>query len=230
MAIAGVATTVMDLYQFFKQREEAKKLKKEAEELKEGAEYKVPESVDKALRLAELQASQKELPGQSIMEQRIGQQISSGIESAEKFAPSSASALGALAGIYGQGMEAYKDLDIEAARQTQENLKNLQAVQMGRAPYEEKEWQYNKYLPYMQAAQMSAALENASLANLQAGWQTAETGVENIFGMIYGQQYGGGSQQQTQPATQVGSSQYQGYELTQEDYDKLEQIARLMQG
>ncbi len=200
------STFVGDLIIGYNQLQKAKELEKEAKLLKGGAQYQIPESVEQALALAKLQASQRQLPGQNIMEQRIGENISSGIGNIQKMAPSSSAALGAIGGVYGKGMENFRDLDIEASRQIQENLFNLQRVYAARAPYEEKEWKINKYDPYMQAASMSAQMKAAAGQNIISGFQAQEDSVWNsidsVMGMMSGGIGGGDKTVETQPVEQ----------------------------
>lgn len=145
---------------------------------------------DRALGVAESLASQREIPGQSLYENKLATQTGAGMGNIMDVAGSSAAALGGVASLYGQEQNALTDLGIAGAQFYAGNQAQLQDA-LGRKREQEKEyWYLQKYAPYLEAKQKAEALRNAYLTNAVNSWGSAEAGVEQFFQDWYGAKFG----------------------------------------
>ena len=87
-------------------------------------EYTMPSELENMLSLYQQRAAANELPGQSLMENKLGAQTAFGQRAAEKYAGTSGQALGAVTGLYGQQMNApvYPDRAVKVAGVAAANL------------------------------------------------------------------------------------------------------------
>jgi len=89
-------------------------------------QYTIPGAYEDMMSLYRRRAEANELPGQSLVENKLGAQTAFGQRAAEKYAGTSGQALGAVTGLYGKQMDAVRDLGIQFANFKAQERVNLQ--------------------------------------------------------------------------------------------------------
>lgn len=136
-------------------------------------EYEIPGAATSALDVSKRLAASRELPGQSIMEDKLRTSTASGVEGIKKYTDSPAAAMDYITKLYGGEMGAKNELDIAAAQNYQSNQIGLQGALGDYAKYEDKAFDYNKDAPYQAAMNAAAMLKEGSLQNIFGGLQGA---------------------------------------------------------
>jgi hypothetical protein len=121
------------------------------------------------LASAQGQASQVQLPGQSLIEQQIGGATSKGMTAAKEATDSPAAILGQLAQLTGNEQDKYTDLGIAAAQNWTSNQDVLRNALSTMAGEEKAQWQWDKANPYLAAMQTAAGLQKTGTENLIGG-------------------------------------------------------------
>jgi hypothetical protein len=149
---------------------------KRANELMENnvrPDYEIPAEIDQIVQMARVLASQNELPGQDIIEEKIGGTLGNQVRDIRDMSSSSAAALSALSRSYGNTVAQQRDLGISAAQ----NKQRLQELLMERlkmkAQYQDKAWKMNELDPYLETAATASALKQAGLTNIYSGIEGA---------------------------------------------------------
>lgn len=161
-AAGGVFKTGLGVAQYIK----AKKLEKT---LGKRPAYKTPEEIAQMLALVKAGASQTELPGQGILEQKIGAASAEGVRQATQASDSSASLNAGIAGITGSEQDKLGDIGVEAANYRQMQQEKLKQALMATAPYKDKEFDINKMEPFKEKASAIEALKGSALENAYGG-------------------------------------------------------------
>lgn len=132
-------------------------------------EYNIPQSQIEALNNAKYMASQTELPGQNIMQQKIDQG-SAGALSNLKDVSQSGSALGSnIANIYRGNVGGQNQLNLAAAENFNNNQANFRGELNKMAPFEQKKWELNELEKYKNNMAASSALREGAFRNLSSG-------------------------------------------------------------
>jgi hypothetical protein len=142
----------------------------------ERPDYEIPQSLKDMLENAKQVASQTQLPGQSLAEEKLSAASAQGITAAKQSGDSPTSTLGTISNIIGSEQSKLRDLAASAATAWQTNQSTLRAAMQSMATEENKQWQYNEYLPYMAAMEKAAALQKSGQENLFAGVSDAVGG------------------------------------------------------
>ena len=131
--------------------------------------YEIPQAVQEATNNAKYVAGMTQLPGQNIMEDRLGRNTSNALADLKEVS-NSPSQLGAnLAKVYGNQMNAENNLGIQAGQNWMNNqgLLRNQLTQLGQA--QNYQFDYNKNQPYQNNMAARSALKEGSFRNLSAG-------------------------------------------------------------
>ncbi|MFO7880957.1 MAG: hypothetical protein R6U52_00270, partial [Kosmotogaceae bacterium] len=175
-AVGGLAKTGYGMWQ-------AKQGKKERERLMgQIPDYETPMSLQQMSSLygdylAETERMGDKMPGQDLMEQSMREYAQSQVRNLRQTARTSTEALGATTDVISQTMENLQSLEIQGAKEAAN--RKLQATQMygqslGQiAPYEEREWQYEEWMPWMTRL-------NQAQAKYSAGMRGVQSGISNI--------------------------------------------------
>lgn len=146
--------------------------------------YNIPSSVNEYLSNARAN-SVRGLPGQDLMEQKLGASTASGIRQAEQGASSSAALMAAIAGLKGSEQSGLTDIGIQSAGYRDANQQRLQEALLKYGDYQDKEFEMNQQKPFEDKAAAAQALKGSGLQNIM-------TGIEGIAGAasLYGKPSG----------------------------------------
>jgi hypothetical protein len=132
-------------------------------------EYQIPQGQVEALNNAKYMASQTELPGQNIMQQKIDQS-SAGALANLKDVSQSGSALGSnIASIYRGNVGAQNQLNLAGAQNYNANQQNLRGELNNMATAQDKQWTINKFGPYKNNMAAASAMREGAFRNATAG-------------------------------------------------------------
>lgn len=138
-------------------------------------QYQIPSSVEDYLNNAKSMAASNQLPGQTLLENKLGGATSSGIRNAREGASSSAGLMAGIAGIKGNEMNALTDIGIKGAEYQDLNKQRLQQALLKYGQYQDQQFETNQLNPYYEKTQAAQALKGAGLQNIM-------TGVEGLGG------------------------------------------------
>ncbi|OHB99070.1 MAG: hypothetical protein A2Z57_04030 [Planctomycetes bacterium RIFCSPHIGHO2_12_39_6] len=161
-AVGGVFKTGLGVAQFIK----AKKLEKS---LGKRPEYKTPEEIAQMLAIAKAKAAQTEMPGQNILEEKIGAASASGMRQATQASDSSAALMATIAGITGNEQEQLADVGVKASEYRDLQSERLKQSLMAVAPYKDQEFATNKMEPFKEKATAIESLKGSALENAYGG-------------------------------------------------------------
>lgn len=131
--------------------------------------YQIPQAVNEATNNARYLAGMTQLPGQNLMEDRLGRNTSNALADLKEVS-NSPSQLGAnLAKVYGNQMNAENNLGIQAGQNWMNNQSLLrnQLGALGNA--QNYQFDYNQNQPYQAKMAASSALREGAFRNLSAG-------------------------------------------------------------
>src|SRR5512133_2058896 len=145
-------------------------------------QYTMPSELENMLSLYEQRAGANELPGQSLIENKLGAQTAFGQRAAEKYAGTSGQALGAVTGLYGQQMNAVRDLGIKFADFKAQRQNELGHAQQIMAEAQDKQWEINQWLPAQYKYNELQSQKQAGASNLWGGLQDVAGAGMNFMG------------------------------------------------
>jgi hypothetical protein len=144
-AVAGGAGTVKAFLGLAQRR----KASKELESLRSNRPvYTRPEEINDMMTMYQQQAGISQMPGEENMMSRMDASVASSIGAANRAASSSVGALGAVTNVYGQKMNAIRDLATTFAEYKAQRQRELAGAQQVAAGYSDQEWYQNKSLPW----------------------------------------------------------------------------------
>jgi len=149
--------------------------------------YSIPPAVHSYLAQKQLQA-QRGLPGQDVIESQIGANVAGTIGDVNRAASSSAAALGAVTDVRSGAQDAIRDLGVRSAEYQARQQDEAADAQRYMADYQEKEWEYNKNLPYQRKMNEWMSNRNAAMSNLWGGLEGIGSSVIQGAGNIAYQQ------------------------------------------
>ena len=144
--------------------------------------YTMPSELENMLSMYQQRAAANELPGQSLMENKLGAQTAFGQRAAEKYAGTSGQALGAVTGLYGQQMDAVRDLGIKFADFKAQRQNELGRAQQVMAEAQDKQWEINQWLPAQYKYNELQSQKQAGASNLWGGLQDVASAGMNFMG------------------------------------------------
>lgn len=168
--------------------------------------YERPEEVGDLLSLYQQRANISQLPGQENMESRMDAATASSVGAAERVAPSSVAALGAVTDVYGKKQDAIRDLATTFAQYKAQRQGELGGALQTAAGYSDKEFEMNKWLPYQVKMNELTSQKQAGMANLFGGLEGMGSSALNLMGTqsyldILNQNMGGGQTTQLNKLT-----------------------------
>lgn len=161
--------------------------------------YTTPEEVNKNLSLARNQFMNTRLPGQDVAENKLEGNTAQAIKLAGMYGKAPSDVIAAIVGANSNENAGFNDLATQASQRQQQDLANYQgALQLG-ADYKDKEFAYNKWMPYMNQRQYGENLVGAGNKNLYGGLGdlasgavlsgasgAADTGLNSLYSKMFG--------------------------------------------
>jgi hypothetical protein len=160
---------------------QAARATKELKKLK-APTYERPEEIGDLVKLYQERANISQLPGQEAMESRMDANTASSIGAAERVAPSSVAALGAVTDIYGKKQDAIRDLAVTFANYKAQRQGELGGALQTAAGYSDKEFEMNKWLPYQVKMNELMSQKQAGIENLFGGAEGIGATANNLMG------------------------------------------------
>lgn len=145
-------------------------------------QYTIPGAYEDMMSLYKQRAAANELPGQSLMENKLGAQTAFGQRAAEKYASTSGQALGAVTGLYGKQMDAVRDLGIQFANFKAQRESELARAQQVMAQAQDKQWEINQWIPAQYKYNELQSMKQAGASNLWGGIQDVAGAGMNFLG------------------------------------------------
>lgn len=149
--------------------------------------YEIPQGVLDAVNNAKYVASMRELPGQNLMENRIGQNVSRGIADLKDVSSNPSELASNVARMYLGSNNALNDIGIAAGRNWLGNQAALRDALGTLGEYQNRQWELNKYQPYANNMAASSALREGSFRNLSAAGQNIASGISGYANMKFQQ-------------------------------------------
>lgn len=169
-------STLPNWYQSWKQSERADEL---AQGLKR-PDFEIPQSEIDSLNSAKAQAGMTRLPGQSAIEGRLDQNTANEISDIQRMGTGGPNDINAAARAYGMQQEGENKLGIEASNMYLRNQDILRSQLDQNAEWQNKEWEWDKKLPYENTAAAIGALRESSARNFDTGWKDLLGGGANL--------------------------------------------------
>lgn len=138
--------------------------------------YNIPEGILESVTKGREMAGRSELPGQKLIEEKLGSKVSQSVSRLKDTARSTSDLLAGTTELGLKEMDIAKDLGIEAANLKTQNERYLTGLLDKLSQYQEKEWTMNKLQPYMESMSTARGLHGAGQQNLFSG-------LSNIFGV-----------------------------------------------
>jgi hypothetical protein len=192
MAIGGLAiasmlmSTVPSLFQMgtgVSQRRTAAELAKTPR-----PKFEIPSSFEEALAIQREQAVPQQMAGLGYMEGMAEGGTARSLRGLQELAQSPAELLAAASNVYGNQQDQLGGIAAQNAQFMQENkmsqASNLINLLTQRADLQNKQFELNEFLPYMQAMNASAAMEGAGSQNIGRGVGNLTQGLASSFGNL----------------------------------------------
>jgi hypothetical protein len=148
-------------------------------------DYQIPEEALQALNQAKYLSGMTELPGQNLMEARIGQNLSKGVSELERVSTNPADLASNVAKMYMSGNESINDIGLQAGQQYLRNQGLLTDALGTMAGYRDKQFDINEMQPYENNMAAAAALREGSFRNASAAGQDLSSGLSGYANMEY---------------------------------------------
>jgi hypothetical protein len=156
-------------------------------------EYQIPDALIKSVNNAKYISSMRELPGQNLMEGRIGQNLSRGIQDLKDVSSSPAELAANVSRMYSGSNNAINDIGMAAGQNWLNNQAGFRQALGQLAGAQDRQWQINKFDPYANDMAASAALREGAFRNISAAGQNIASGISGYGNMKFMENlYGGG--------------------------------------
>jgi hypothetical protein len=178
MLAAQAIPTAINLAQAISQKKKANEFAKT-----QRPQYEIPQGVLDAVNQSKYLASMRELPGQNLMEGRLGQNTAKGIAEMKNVAANPADLASNVARMYGAQNDAMNNIGIQAGQNWlgQQGQLNQSLNRLGQ--YQQQQWDYNKNQPYQNAMAASSALNEGAFRNAMAGGTNIASGISGALNM-----------------------------------------------
>jgi hypothetical protein len=180
MLLAQAIPAGLQLAKSYKQSQQAKELEKMGR-----PQYEIPEAVQQQVNQARYLASMRELPGQNLMEAKLGQSTAKGIAQMQNAAANPADLASNIARLYGAQNEGIQNIGLKAGQNWLGQQGQLSNALRMMGQYQDKKWDYNQRQPYDEAKAAEAALREASYRNLAAASTGIASGISGAANMQY---------------------------------------------
>lgn len=154
----------LDLIKAAKQKHQLNQLEKV-----ERPKYNIPQGVLDAVNQSKYLAGMRELPGQNLMEARLGQNTSKGIAEMRNVAANPADLASNVAKLYASQNQGLQDIGMRAGQNWLGQQGQLNQALQRLGNYQDKQFEYNQNQPYQAAKGAESALRQASYENLYSG-------------------------------------------------------------
>jgi hypothetical protein len=151
-------------------------------------QYNIPQGVLDAVNQSKYLASMRELPGQNLMEARLGENTAKGIAEMRNVAANPADLASNVAKMYGAQTQGLQDIGIQAGQNWLGQQGQLSQMLQNLGQYQEKAWDYNQNQPYQQAKAAESALREGAFRNLTAAGTNIASGLSGAANLNYQQQ------------------------------------------
>lgn len=131
--------------------------------------YDIPDEYTAMLESAKAQAKQIQLPGQALAEEKLAASTSRSISAARESTDSPAALLGVVAGLNEGERGNITDFGIAAGANYNANQATLRTALGEMGTQKALQWQWDKQMPYLNAMDTAANLQEASQTNIMAG-------------------------------------------------------------
>lgn len=168
--IGALTKTGIGAYNLWKGNKDRRELERER------PEFEVPDSVGRMVGIAEKE-TQQGMAAKDIYEQDVMGATSRGIRYAESVAGSGVDLLSSVSNLYSQELESLNKISLQDLMFRESASQRLQRALEMQAGYEEKAFEYNKWLPWQ--TQMNRASERAGM-----GRSMLYEGVGDVFGVV----------------------------------------------
>jgi hypothetical protein len=148
-------------------------------------EYQIPQEVLQSLNQAKMMASMTELPGQNLMESKIGQNVSKGISELERVSANPADLASNVSRMYLGANDQINNIGVQAAQQWLQNQGMLGDKLENMGAYRDKEFQLNQMDPYQNNMAAASALREGSFRNLNAAGEDMSSALGGYANMKY---------------------------------------------
>lgn len=175
-AAASAAGSLPKWYQAWKQSNLADEMQKDLKR----PDFEIPQSEIESLQSAQAQAGMTRLPGQSAMEGRLDQNTANQINTIQRMGTGGANDINAASRAYGMQQEGENTLGLNAANMFLGNQQILRNELNQNAEWQNKQWQWDKQMPYETSARAIAALKQSSAENLNSAVGDITGGLSNM--------------------------------------------------
>jgi hypothetical protein len=151
----------------------------------ERPDYQIPEEALQALNQAKYLSGMTELPGQNLMEAKVGQNLSKGVSELERVSTNPSDLASNVAKMYMSGNESINDIGLQAGQQYLRNQGMLTDALGTMAGYRDKQFEINEMQPYENNMAAAAALREGSFRNASAAGQDLSSGLSGYANMEY---------------------------------------------
>jgi hypothetical protein len=180
MLLAQAIPTGLQLAKSYSQSQQAKELEKVGR-----PKYEIPEAVEQQVNQARYLAGMRELPGQNLMEAKLGQNTAKGISQLQNASANSADLASNIARIYGAQNEGVQNIGLKAGQNWLGQQGQLSNALRMLGQYQQQQWDYNQKQPYEEAKAAEAALREASYRNLAAASTGIASGISGAANLQY---------------------------------------------
>jgi len=139
----------------------------------EKPDYKISAESQRRLANAERMAGERNLPGQSLIEDKIKEATAAGLFNLKQMGQSGGQIIEGLTRLIKGERDTMADVGIAAAENYNKNQSMLRNELGVMSAEKEKEWQYDKYMPYLQSQQTARELESAGTQNIMSAVNVA---------------------------------------------------------
>lgn len=190
LALSSIAPLYRGISGFFQQRKGNNIL-----DNLERPTYSTPGEISKNLDLARNQFMNTRLPGQSTAENKIEGNTAQAIKMAQAYGQSPADIMATISNSNANENNAFNDLTTKAGERQLQDLQNYQGALNTSADYKDKEFAYNKWMPYMADRQYGENLVGAGNKNIYGGVGdlasgTVMSGGDQALGNIFKKMFG----------------------------------------
>lgn len=148
-------------------------------------EYQIPQEVLQSLNQAKMMASMTELPGQNLMESKIGQNVSKGISELERVSSNPADLASNVSRMYLGANDQINNIGVQAAQQWLQNQGVLGNELKSMGAWKDRQFDINQMQPYENNMAAASALREGSFRNLSAAGEDMSSALGGYANMKY---------------------------------------------
>lgn len=185
MLAAQAIPTAINLGKSYVQGRQAKQLIKDNPR----PNYEIPQALQEAVQQARYIAGMRELPGQNLMEQRLGKNLGTGVAELKNVSANPSDLASNIARLYSGQNDSINDLNMAAGQNWLNNQEGLREALSQLSKQQAFQWDVNKFQPYQNAMAAASALKEGSFRNLSAAGQNMASGITGMGNMQFANNY-----------------------------------------